>query len=130
MRINPEFTKLLKAPAVALIGAVALSGCANAEVKQDDSITCSGSKLVTVEKGDTMTRIIRNESSDGSLGSAQIHNIVTGVSEIWKDEGRNAEMPDILEIDPANQPVHNTYKLPALQEGEIITVPTDCKANS
>lgn len=110
------------------MGAAALSGCANAEQNKQDTITCAGQAIVNVKPGDTLTEIIRKESSDELLSSAQIHNIVTHVAEKWDESGRSGDLPDMMEIDPSDLPAHNTSKLPELQAGEIIVVPMHCSA--
>ena len=119
---------ILKAPAIALVGAAALSGCANAEQNKQDTITCADQAMVNVKPGDTLTKIIREKSSDGSLSSAQIHNIVTHVAEEWEESGRSGDLPDMMEIDPSDLPAHNTSNLPELQAEEIIVVPMHCSA--
>ncbi len=129
-----EHNKLASTVVLAGAGALALNlvGCGQPTEASSESvvISCSGSQPYTVRYGETLTSIVKEEVSDGTLkDAAQIHNVVTGIAEAWLEtDSRNAPLsfPDSIVIDPSKLPAFNRGTLPMVQEEETVIIPEVC----
>ena len=123
---NPNKLKML---AIATLGPVALTACgASTEAVEPapTTITCTGTKLHVVEKGETLTRIFEESVSDGSLNNSDVHNTITVVANEWEDAGSRENLPDQLLVDGSNLPAFNQSKLPEPQAESTIAIPEIC----
>lgn len=127
---NPNKLKML---AIAGLGPLALTACGiptGAAEPAPTKITCTGSKLHVVEKGETLTRIFKNDVSDGSLDNSDIHNTITVVANEWEDAGSRTEnLPEELLVDGSKLPAFNKSKLPEPQAESTVAIPEICSKN-
>lgn len=125
--------KLASTVVLAGAGAIALNLAACGQPTEASSesvvISCSGSQPYTVRSNETLTSIVREEVSDGTLDAAQTHNAVTGITGVWLEtDSRNAPLsfPDSIVVDPSKLPAFNRGTLPMVQAEEVIAIPEVC----
>ena len=129
-----EHNKLASTAVLAGAGALALNlvACGQPTEASSESvvISCSGSQPYTVQSGETLTSIVREEVSDGTLDDAtKVHTAVTGIAEAWLEtDSRNAPLsfPDSIVVDPSKLPAFNKGTLPMVQAEEVIIIPEVC----
>lgn len=92
-------------------------------------IACSGSKIVTAEKGDTLTGLIQENSKDPTNGETLTGSEAFLAAYAIKDYIHGV-MPDSITASSFDTPTHNDTRLPSLDVGESIVLPAECSVVS
>ena len=123
----------LKMLAIAALGPLTLTACGistEAAEPAPTTITCTGSELHVVKKGETLTRIFEESVSDGSLNNSDVHKTITAVANLWEDAGSRTEnLPEELLVDGSKLPAFNQCKMPEPQAESTVAIPESCSKN-
>ena len=123
---NPN---VITAATAAAIGAIALSGCAEAK-PDSDSVSCSGVQEVTVQPGDTLSSIINNDTADGALPPEKTHLVVRFIGGEWHKTGAKDWTATDFTVSNKDMTTFNTgFDTPNLSAGETVKIPETCIAN-